>query len=152
MTGSHLANIFFGDVHWAENPWKNCSCFSIITQCVTHRSSCLLSGGCHLGPDEAGGRVPIPGGPAELVDTFLEQACSCDKAEPGRVAHPVRILTLNFWKAIYAILRQWDYLCRGDEQFVFWYCALCCRNAQTRELSHLLPVMQAHEVVNEPGL
>lgn len=53
----------------------------------------LLSRGCHLGPDEARGRMPVPVGPAERgrlpgASPLLRQGF----VEPGRVVHPVSLI------------------------------------------------------------
>jgi len=99
-----------------------------------------LSRGCHLCSDETGRRMPISCWSAKCgcllgASSFVWQSC----IEPSWVVHPVRYLLDHDWQSINIMEMNvlYDICC---------YFFTPCRNAQTRELSHPLPVMRAHEI------
>lgn len=124
-----------------------CNCFSII-QSESESDTpmfTLLSRGCHLSPDEARGRMPVPVGPAERgrlpgASPLLRQGF----IEPGGVVHPVSCFRMNL--KLHIINRHGDNVVKMNTFSVVFVLCLCCRNAQTRELSHPLPVMRAREM------
>jgi hypothetical protein len=76
------------------------------------------------------------------VDAFLEQARSYDKAASNPVGWYIRLeLTLmdHDWQSINVMESNLLY-------DISLHLLTCCRNAQTRELSHPLPVMRAREI------